>query len=211
MLSGNSFRRTVYTHRASVRQAAKLVASLLRVARVTAGLVERNGSLLPGLWLMSPAGWLPRTGISSRTLRLAVDYGLRLLSLLMNIIVDITYLTSEISTNFHRILCEKCDVHHKPLCSEIDDYQLVFMTWQNPYVCVCVCVCVVEPRRGTGALSERAVDWQQSSVLATHRSAQRWLRPLDTRLPRLTAQTHVSVPACCCSGSSSSRSTPWVH
>ena len=141
MLSGNSLRQTVYTHRASVHQAAKLVASLLRVARVTAGLVERNGSLLPGLWLMSPAGWLPRTGISSRTLPLAVDYGLRLLSLLMNIIVDVTCLTSEIYTNFHRILCEKCDVHHKPLCSEIDDYQLVFMTWQNPYVCVCVCVC----------------------------------------------------------------------
>ena len=26
-----------------------------------------NGSLLLGLWLMSPAGWLPRTGISSGT------------------------------------------------------------------------------------------------------------------------------------------------
>jgi len=31
-------------------------------------LVESNGSLPPGLWLTSPAGWLPRTGISSGTL-----------------------------------------------------------------------------------------------------------------------------------------------
>jgi len=48
-LSGNSRRQTVHTHRASVRQAAKLVAALLRVARVTAGLAESNGSLPPGL------------------------------------------------------------------------------------------------------------------------------------------------------------------
>ena len=47
-LSGNSLRQTVHTHRASVYQAAKLVAALLRVARVTAGLVESNGSLPPG-------------------------------------------------------------------------------------------------------------------------------------------------------------------
>ena len=38
-----------HTHRASVHQASKLVAALLRVARVTAGLAESNGSLPPGL------------------------------------------------------------------------------------------------------------------------------------------------------------------
>jgi len=48
-LSGNSLRQTVHTHRASVHQAAKLVAALLRVAGVTAGLGESNGSLPPGL------------------------------------------------------------------------------------------------------------------------------------------------------------------
>jgi len=48
-LSGNSLRQTVHSHRASVLQAAKLVAALLRVARVTAGLAESNGSLPPGL------------------------------------------------------------------------------------------------------------------------------------------------------------------
>ena len=37
-LLSNSLRQTVHTHRASVHQAAKLVAALLRVARVTAGL-----------------------------------------------------------------------------------------------------------------------------------------------------------------------------
>jgi len=58
-LSGNSLRKTVHTHHACVHQAAKLVAALLRVARVTAGLVESNGSLPPGLWLTSPAGSAP--------------------------------------------------------------------------------------------------------------------------------------------------------
>jgi len=48
MLSGNSLRQTVHTHRASVHQAAKLVAALSRVAMVTAGLAESNGSLMPG-------------------------------------------------------------------------------------------------------------------------------------------------------------------
>jgi len=48
-LSSNSLRQTVHTHRASVHQAAKLVAVLLRVARVTVGLAESNGSLPPGL------------------------------------------------------------------------------------------------------------------------------------------------------------------
>ena len=42
-LSGNSCRQTVRTHY------AKLVSALLRVAGVTAGLTESNGSLLPGL------------------------------------------------------------------------------------------------------------------------------------------------------------------
>ena len=49
MLSGNSLRQTVHTHHASVHQAVKLVAALLRVARVTAGLAESNGSLPLGL------------------------------------------------------------------------------------------------------------------------------------------------------------------
>ena len=43
-LSVNSLRQTVHTLCASVHQAAKLVAALLRVAGVTAGLAESNGS-----------------------------------------------------------------------------------------------------------------------------------------------------------------------
>ena len=43
------YRQTVQTHCASVHQAAKPVASLLRVAGVTAGLAESNDSLPPGL------------------------------------------------------------------------------------------------------------------------------------------------------------------
>ena len=75
-LSGNSFRQTVHTHHASVHQAAKLIAALSRVAGVPSGLAESNGSLPPGLWFTSPAGLLPRTGISSGTLRSVIEYGL---------------------------------------------------------------------------------------------------------------------------------------
>jgi len=49
MLSGNSLRQTVDTHRASGHQAAKLAAALSRVVGVTAGLAESNGNLPPGL------------------------------------------------------------------------------------------------------------------------------------------------------------------
>jgi len=48
-LSGNSLRQTVHTHRASVHRAVKLVSALLRIARVTVGLAESNGSLPPRL------------------------------------------------------------------------------------------------------------------------------------------------------------------
>jgi len=77
-LSGNSLKQTVHTHRASVHQAAKLVAAVLRVVRVTAGLTESSGSLQPGLWFASPAGWLQRTEISSETLHSVIEYGLPL-------------------------------------------------------------------------------------------------------------------------------------
>ena len=40
---------TSIDHCASVHQAAKLIAALLRAAGVTAGLAESNGSLSPGL------------------------------------------------------------------------------------------------------------------------------------------------------------------
>jgi len=48
-LSGNSLRQTYHTHRASVHQAAKLVAALLSVAGVTTCLAESNGRLPPDL------------------------------------------------------------------------------------------------------------------------------------------------------------------
>jgi len=72
--SGNSLRQTVHTHCAVVHQSVKLVSALLRVARVTAGLAESNGSLPPVLWLTPPTGWLPRTSISSGTLRSAIEW-----------------------------------------------------------------------------------------------------------------------------------------
>jgi len=41
---------------------------------VTADLAKSNGSLPPGLWLMSPLGCLPRTEISPGTLRSVIEY-----------------------------------------------------------------------------------------------------------------------------------------
>jgi len=66
MLSGNSLRQTVHTHRATVHQSAKLVAALLRVAGVNAGLAVSNGSLPPGL------------SLTSGTRRSVIKYGLPL-------------------------------------------------------------------------------------------------------------------------------------
>ena len=46
------------------------------VVGVTAGLAESNDSLPQlGLWLTSPAGWLPGIGISCGTLRSVIEYG----------------------------------------------------------------------------------------------------------------------------------------
>jgi len=95
MLSANSLRQTVRTHHASVHQAAKLVAALLRVAKVTAGLAEINSSLLPGLWLTSPAGWLPRTGTSG-TLCSAIEYGLSLPFLFGSCLISCVHSCSDV-------------------------------------------------------------------------------------------------------------------
>jgi len=112
-LSGNSLRQTVHTHRASVHQAAKLVAALLRVVRVTAGLAESNGSLPPSLWLTSPAGWLPRTGISFATLHLVIEYGLPLPFYLIN------NSSTETRVECHPLVCvtiSPCTLHPLLLC-----------------------------------------------------------------------------------------------
>ena len=55
-----------------------VLGDIFRVAGVTASLVESNGSLLSGLWLTPPAGWLPGTGISSVTLCSVIECGLHL-------------------------------------------------------------------------------------------------------------------------------------
>ena len=55
-MSGNSLRQTVHTYRASVHQAATLVAVLLRVARVTEGLAEVMAAYRRVYDSLSPAG-----------------------------------------------------------------------------------------------------------------------------------------------------------
>ena len=75
MLSSNSLAQNVHTHRASVHQAAKLVAALLMVEGVTAGLAESNGSLPPGLTYVT-CRLTAKNRDSSRTLRSVIEYGL---------------------------------------------------------------------------------------------------------------------------------------
>ena len=111
-LSGNSLRQTAHIHCASVHQAAKLVAAHLRVAGVTAGLAKSNGSLPSGLWLTSPAGWLPRTGISSGTLRSVIEYGLYLYLL--------PYVQWKLETGWNSDgLCGTPAPHWKSICGPI--------------------------------------------------------------------------------------------
>jgi len=76
MLSGNSLRQTVHTHRASVHQAAKLVAALLRLVGVTAGLADSNAAYRQVYDSRHLQADSLRTGISSRTLRSIIEYGL---------------------------------------------------------------------------------------------------------------------------------------
>ena len=57
-LSGNSLRQTVHTHHVPVYQAAKLVAAVLRLARVTAGLVKSSGSLPTAGFMTHVTCWL---------------------------------------------------------------------------------------------------------------------------------------------------------
>jgi len=49
-----------------------------KLSKSVAALAESSGRLPPGLWLTSRAGWLQRIGISSGTLRSAIEYGLPL-------------------------------------------------------------------------------------------------------------------------------------
>ena len=44
----------------------------------------------------------------------------------MNIIIDVVYLISGIYTNFHRLLCNKCDVGYYVINHEIYDFRLLF-------------------------------------------------------------------------------------
>ena len=54
---------------------SKTGSSPLKGCRGNCRPAESNGILPPGLWLKPPAGWLPRTGISSGTLRSVIEYG----------------------------------------------------------------------------------------------------------------------------------------
>ena len=52
------------------------------------------------------------------------------LLLLLNVIIDVTYLMSGIYTDFRRLLCKKCDVGYYVInhgVIKIDDYRLVFI------------------------------------------------------------------------------------
>jgi len=64
---------------------SEIGSSPLKGSEGTVGRAESNGSLPPGLWLTSPAGWLPRTRISSGTLRSVIEYGLPFFTLSLNV------------------------------------------------------------------------------------------------------------------------------
>ena len=151
-----SLRQTVHTHRASVHQAAKLVAALLRVVGVSAGLAESNGSLQPGLWLTSPAGWLPRTGISSGTLCWVIEYGLPLpflhresknktITSCYYHYFQATLLFLHISANL--LTCQKCHICSDASCTKGKELRWLYQfhllvlvkNWTTQIITICFC------------------------------------------------------------------------
>ena len=66
--------QVVYTH-VRLSLSSIIWSGQWAVGKVSTGVAESNGSLPPGLWLRSPVGWLPRTGISSGTLYACFEYG----------------------------------------------------------------------------------------------------------------------------------------
>ena len=136
------FRQTVHTHRAPVHQAAKLVAALLRVARVNAGLAESNGSLPPGLWLTSPAGWLPRTGISARQLSLGYLYLLPTQppSTVLRPLYRPTCISRHLQLRTGR-LCWCSVSAHIPLVTATSTFRLWRRCWSSPQQFYLHCLC----------------------------------------------------------------------
>jgi len=61
--------------RSLVRHGASIVKTCCQLCSTK---VDAQCNKLTGSWPTSPAGWLPRTGISSGTLRSAIEYGLPL-------------------------------------------------------------------------------------------------------------------------------------
>jgi len=93
------------------------IVSLLRVAGVTAGLAESNGSLPPGLWLTSLVDWLPRTGISSGARRSVIEYGFPFIAVVIRDICRIicSYRTNAVNLECIknlsiRFFCERSDI-----------------------------------------------------------------------------------------------------
>jgi len=129
-LSGNSLRQTFHTHRASVYQAAKLVAALLRViARVTTGLAksmaayrrvydsrhlqddcQEPGSTPEPYWL-GKGVWATFAfylfTLQYTTLTMAFDYGIKSYSTVCSIFVSEQARSLEPS---YRCYCQPCSV-----------------------------------------------------------------------------------------------------
>ena len=101
-------RQTVHTHCISVQQAAKLVAALLRVARVTAGLVKSNGNLPLGLWLTSPTAKNDRSAPEPYAWQSSMGYLYLFLQL---------GLAAPSSVNVNHRLSQHCHHNNTKLCN----------------------------------------------------------------------------------------------
>jgi len=101
---------------------------------MTAGLADSNGSLQSGLWLTSPAGWLPRTGISSGTLCSAVEYGLpNYLYLLLFCQDKLSTILDILTPDDIRLLIETVDEYHRR-----GNFQRIFPSSQSyKYLAFC--------------------------------------------------------------------------
>jgi len=98
---------------------------------VIAGMAGSSGSLPPGLWLRSPAGWLPRTGISWGTLR---SFGV------WRIFRILEYGTTFTSNQSHETSAGSTKTKYIVIHAEHVVHSAWILFWLWMFVCMFVCM-----------------------------------------------------------------------
>ena len=117
---------------------AKAVISL--AGKVTVGLVESNGSLPPVLWLISPAGWLPRK-IVNKSCQISTDKEPSLWHWGMESIVNFDFLLG--TWQLTALLCYCTQLNQSPQASIISWHVFLWIKFLDLLVWACVRVVLI--------------------------------------------------------------------